>query len=53
MRAALVSTPQYPFDQDQVDAALGPAWKDLPSAADQDSKKRTGGRRRSRRSNDS
>jgi 5-methyltetrahydrofolate--homocysteine methyltransferase len=53
MRAALVSTPQYPFDQDRVDAALGPAWKDLPSAADQDSKKRTGGRRRSRRSNDS
>lgn len=53
MRAALVSTPQYPFDQDWVDAALGPAWKDLPSAADQDSKKRTGGRRRSRRSNDS
>ena len=53
MRAALVSTPQYPFDQDQVDAALGPAWKELPSAADQDSKKRTGGRRRSRRSNDS
>ena len=53
MRAALVSTPQYPFDQDRVDAALGPAWKELPSAADQDSKKRTGGRRRSRRSNDS
>ena len=53
MRAALVSTPQYPFDQDRVDAALGPAWKDLPGAADQDSKKRTGGRRRSRRSNDS
>ena len=53
MRAALVSTPQYPFDQDRVDAALGPAWKDLPSAADQDSKKRTGGRRRYRRSNDS
>lgn len=53
MRAALVSTPQYPFDQDRVDAALGPAWKDLLSAADQDSKKRTGGRRRSRRSNDS
>jgi 5-methyltetrahydrofolate--homocysteine methyltransferase len=53
MRAALVSTPQYPFDQDRVDAALGPAWKDLPSAVDQDSKKRTGGRRRSRRSNDS
>jgi 5-methyltetrahydrofolate--homocysteine methyltransferase len=53
MRAALVSTPQYPFDQDRVDAALGPAWKNLPSAADQDSKKRTGGRRRSRRSNDS
>ena len=53
MRAALVSTPQYPFDQDRVDAALGPAWKDLPSAADQDSQKRTGGRRRSRRSNDS
>jgi 5-methyltetrahydrofolate--homocysteine methyltransferase len=53
MRAALVSTPQYPFDQDRVDTALGPAWKDLPSAADQDSKKRTGGRRRSRRSNDS
>ena len=53
MRAALVSTPQYPFDQDRVEAALGPAWKDLPSAADQDSKKRTGGRRRSRRSNDS
>ena len=53
MLAALVSTPQYPFDQDRVDAALGPAWKDLPSAADQDSKKRTGGRRRSRRSNDS
>ena len=53
MRAALVSTPQYPFDQDRCDAALGPAWKDLPSAADQDSKKRAGGRRRSRRSNDS
>ena len=53
MRAALVSTLQYPLDQDRVDAALGPAWKDLPIAADQDSKKRTGGRRRSRRSNDS
>ena len=52
MRAALVSTPQRPFDQGRVDAALGTAWKDLANTTDHNDGKRTGGRRRSRRRQD-
>lgn len=49
MRQALQTTPPRPFDQEQANARLGTAWKDVPAPAETGDAKRRAGRRRGRR----
>jgi len=49
MRTALESVPRRPFDQEAADAALGVAWKDVPTPDNAGDTKQSTGRRRGRR----
>ena len=49
MRTALESVPRRPFDQEAADAALGVAWKDVPTPDNSGDTKQSTGRRRGRR----
>ena len=49
MRAALETVPRRLFDQKATDAALGVAWKDVPTPDNAGDTKQSTGRRRSRR----
>ena len=49
MRTALESVPRLPFDQEVADAALGVAWKDVPTPDNAGDKKQSTGRRWGRR----
>ena len=49
MRTALESVPRRPFDQEAADAALGVAWKGMPTPDNVGVTKQSTGRRRGRR----